>query len=115
MPLHLQFYGLAMEVERQSGADRKFLGALQGAIDEGLHEARVVEEVARKFGVDENPAAAIKTVAIVIDLQDRGRELAAVLDAPGERVKAGVEGAGGASATAGGSPSPNVLHQSITS
>ena len=98
MPLHLQFYGLAVEVERQRGAHGEFFGALQGAVDEGLHEGRVVEEVAREFGVHENPAAAVESVAVVIDLQDRGRQLAAVFDAPGERVEAGVEGAGGASA-----------------
>ncbi len=98
MPLHLQFYGLAVEVERQRRAHGEFFGALQGAVGEGLHEGGVVEKVAREFGVDENPAAAIKSVAIVIHLQDRGGELAAVFDAPGERVEAGVEGAGGASA-----------------
>jgi hypothetical protein len=71
---------------------------LQGAVDEGLQQRGVVEEVTGEFRVDEYPAAAIKSIAVVIDLQDRGRELAAVFDAPGERVEAGVERAGGASA-----------------
>ena len=37
MPLHLQFYGLSLEVERQRGTNGEFFGALQGAVGKGLN------------------------------------------------------------------------------
>ena len=72
MPLHLEFYGFAVQVERQAGANGEFFGALEGAVDEGLNEGGVAEEVAGEFGVDEDPSSAVETISVVIDLQDRG-------------------------------------------
>ena len=95
VPVHLQFDGLAVEVEWQRGADGEFFGALQGAVCERLEESGVVEEIGGEFGVDEDPASAVEAVAVVIDLKDRRGQLASILDAPGERVEAGVDGAGG--------------------
>ncbi len=98
VPLHLQFYGLAGEVERQRRAHREFFSALQCPLRKGLQDAGVVEELAREFGIYENPAPAVETVSVVIDLEDGRRQLAAIFDAPGERVETRVDGAGGTAA-----------------
>ena len=87
MPHNLQLHWLTRQVKWQSWPCREFLRSFEGALYKGLNKTDVFEELIREVGVHDDPAPAIESISVVIDLNDRGGHLAAIFDAPSQRIE----------------------------